>query len=203
MSFHTTIICLALFTCLRSGAAVMIQQENIAGGAYHFSAEGFGQSFITDKGFTASGIELFLKASPFGAFKTTVSLYEYGATTQTFGTLTPLAIGVIDSKQIPTIQSWVLAQFSTPVTLKSKKTYAFRVTDGMSSSNQFYFSSGNAYADGAWLNIGSGGLLTERSIDSSFRIQSVPEPSSFSLLSIFFASCLVRRSRRKRVQNKS
>ena len=115
----------------------MIRQENLAGNAYHFSAGGFGQSFTTDKGFTASGIELFLLASPFGAFKTTVSLYEYSATTQTFGTLTPLAIGVIDSKQIPTIQSWVLAQFSTPVVLKPKKAYAFRVTDGMPSGEIF------------------------------------------------------------------
>ena len=195
MNHHSIIVCFALFSCARSGAAVIIQQENVAGGAYHFSRGGYGQSFKTEKGFIASGIELSMKASPFGAFTTTVSMYEYNAATQTFAGLTPLAVGVIDSKQISTTQSWVMAQFSKSVALQPRKTYAFMVTDGMVSSNQFYFSSGDAYKDGAWLNIGSGGSFTMMNIDSSFKIHAVPEPSSFLILSIFGASCVVRRKR--------
>ena len=157
MTRFLTIAFLALLKCSSSGAIVMIQQEEIGGGALHFSAEGFGQSFTTDKGFLALGIELHMKASPFGARTTTVEVFKYNEAMTTFGNILPIAKATITSDRISNTQSWVMADFLTPVLLESNSSYAFVASDGTTSSNQFYFSSANAYVNGSWLNIGSGG----------------------------------------------
>lgn len=187
-----------MLECSSFGAIVMIQQEDIGRGALHFSAEGFGQSFTTDSDFLAVGIELHMKASPFGARTTTVDVFEYSGTMTTFGNSPPIATGVIQSNRVSNTQSWIMAHFSTPVYLTSKRSYAFVASDGVSSSNQFYFASTDAFSNGAWLNIGSGGALTPRTIDSAFRVYAIPEASICTLVCIGFMVPICKRQRRIR-----
>lgn len=159
----------------------MLQQTDTSGGAWHFSALGFGQSFIPANNTTITGIELSMKASPFGSYASTIELRQYDSINRT---LSPsiLASGSILSSQVPETQEWVTFFFGNPTQLLANTTYAFVVFDGMPSSNQFYFSSSNKYDNGTWLNINATGIL-EMNIDAAFIMLSIPELSTTTLAS--------------------
>ena len=192
----TFYIILSLCAVSENGhGAVIIQQIDTSGGALHFSAQGYGQSFTPESEIVLSAIALSMKASPFGNYTSTITIVEYNYINKTLGT-TALASGTIPALNVPTSQAWTTVDFSKPAKLKANTAYAFVVADGMSSSNQFYFSSNDSYVKGDWLNIGSGSTVTEMNIDSAFMLLGIPETSAFSLFSLTISFLLLKRNRR-------
>ena len=177
-----------------SCGAVIIQQLDTTGGAYHFSAQGYGQSFTPESDIVVSAIELSTKASIFGSYTSNITIVAYDRINRTLGS-TALASGTLLELNVPASQAWATIEFAKPAKLLANTTYAFVVADGMSSSNQFYFSSNNSYAKGDWLNIGSGSDVTEMGIDSAFKLIGVPETSVFSLFSLALTFLLLERRR--------
>jgi len=153
----------------------IVSQLDYSGGYYHFSSQGFGQSFKSETNSQLTGGQLYIKASPFGVEDATIEIFEYNDEAKMI-VGESLAQGVIHKERVKETGSWVDFWLKSPANIVKGNSYAFIVKENRDSSNQYGISSDDVYSNGNWLDIQNNGSMSERDQDIAFQLISTPPP---------------------------